>query len=82
MNSKVRTDDKGIFIRVDDTKFRPGKVNGYDHVHDMTDGALKVGDPVRVFHRAGTPLCRVTLPNGKVLVWANDYLLDLMGISC
>lgn len=75
--TKVRSDDKGIYVRTDGKVFRPGEINGYSHAYIMNDGGLSAGDPVKAHHMAGTPLCKITLANDIIIVWGTEYLLSL-----
>lgn len=71
--SLVRKDDKGIFIVTDGTRFRPGSITGYAHAYDMSDGGLVAGNHVRARHMNQTSMARLTLSDGRKLVWASDW---------
>ena len=57
--SPVRSDDHGLFIITNGSRYRPGAVAGYDHAYRMDDGGLKVGDRVLVRNVPQTPLCKI-----------------------
>jgi hypothetical protein len=67
--SLIRQDALGLFVIAGGYKARPGPVRGYDHAYDMSDGGLKAGDRPVARHIAGTPLIRITLADGRKLVW-------------
>lgn len=75
---KIRKDDRGLYITGRDGKdhYRPGDINGYSHVHDMSDGGLKAGDNPRTRHVSGAPLIMITLPSGDFVWWASTYMHD------
>lgn len=66
--TKVRQDTKGLYVKKDGAKARPGNVVGYDHAFDMSDGGLVVGDFVKTSHPAG-PITYLTLEDGHRLAW-------------
>jgi len=66
--SRVREDERGLYIRLNGHKNRPGAVRGYDHVYDMSDGGLKAGDTVKAYHVTETPLIKINLGHKK-LYW-------------
>lgn len=71
-NTKVRSDENGVFVRTGGHLFRPGSVSGLVRV-DMSDGGLRAGDEVRAGHVGGTTRCKVTTPTGADLHWHTDY---------
>ena len=72
--TKVRRDDKGLYVRAGGYVFRPGPINGYGHAHDMSDAGLAEGTQVKASHFAGTPTGRIRLADGRKLLWADDYM--------
>jgi hypothetical protein len=71
-STKVRADESGLYVRTDGRNFRPGEVTGVA-LADMSDGGLKVGDEVRAAHVATTTRARLTMPDGRILIWHTDY---------
>lgn len=72
--TKVRSDEKGIYVRTNGDVFRPGLICGYAHAHDMSDGGLVQGAEVRVHAVSGTTTCNVRLADGRSLRWGDDYM--------
>lgn len=67
--SLIRQDDQGIYLIANGSTYRPGKVSGYDHVYNMTDGGLKKGDKPIAKHVSQSALVKITLESGKILHW-------------
>jgi len=65
----VREDDKGLYLIAGGHKSRPGPVRGYSHAFDMSDGGLKAGMKVHARHVSQSPYNRITLEDGRKLVW-------------
>lgn len=78
----IRKDDRGLYIQsrwgAGDTNghYRPGNLIGYAPIYRMDDGGLKEGDNPKTAHVDGTPLVKITLPDGVVLYWGTTYELD------
>ena len=70
--SLVREDEKGLYIWLNGGKHRPGKVAGYSHVFDMSDGELEAGNKVKTSVISQTPLIRIQLDDGCKLYWHRD----------
>ena len=89
--TKVREDDRGLYVIAGTYVARPGNVIGCDHCYRMDDAGLKAGDTVRARHIAGTQTTAIRPDKGKVfepveglseyinqekLVWAHESLLN------
>jgi len=72
-HSLVRSDENGLFIKTGGHKFRPGAITGYCHAYRMDDGNLKAGNKVKARHIGGTPLAKLTLEDGTVTRWSEEY---------
>jgi hypothetical protein len=70
--TKVKNDNFGLFVRAGGYIFRPGEVASFVR-GDVTDGGLNAGDEVRAHHIAGTTISKITLVDGRVLYWHNEY---------
>lgn len=68
----VREDEKGIYIQHGGYIWRPGSVNGYEHIYDMHDGGLQKNDRVKPDHREGGPIVKIILDDGTVLHWSSE----------
>jgi hypothetical protein len=71
----VREDEHGLYILINGARSRPGKISGYDHVYDMSDGGLKKGDKVKAYKQNGNQITTITLDGGKKIHWSS-YPLD------
>jgi len=69
--SKIRADEKGIYVIGGGWIARPGNVIGFSHAYRMDSANLVVGDTVKATHSPG-PLVRVKLDDGTVLHWKID----------
>lgn len=65
----IHQDDRGLYIRTNGSKYRPGEISGYSHVHDMSDGELEAGQYVKVRKPSGQPLAFITTPDNRTLAW-------------
>lgn len=71
---KVYEDERGIYVRVNGGRARPGDVNGYDHAYDMSSGNLKADDKVIVRNVNQSILAKVIIPSTqKLLMWTKEY---------
>jgi hypothetical protein len=74
----IRADAEGIYLITNGSRYRPGAVRGYGHNpnNDMSDGGLQAGEHVKVHKIGGSPLCRITLADGRRLVWHTEYRME------
>lgn len=68
-NTLVQEDSKGLYLVAGGYKSRPGPEVGYSHAFDMSDGGLKAGMKVHAHHVSQSPYNRITLADGRKLVW-------------
>lgn len=70
--SKVRQDEKGLYVIAGGYIARPGPVRGYSHAFRMDSAGLVAGDDVKARHWAGTPTTKITLSDGTKLLWGHQ----------
>jgi hypothetical protein len=73
---RVWKDKIGIYIKDrmgEDNHYRPGDVNGWSHAYDQSDGRLQEGMKVKSRHMTGAPGVKITLDDGRVLVWCSEW---------
>jgi hypothetical protein len=75
----VKSDETGIYVVVQEQKYRPGGIPGYDHVHRMDAASLTAGVKVQAKRINYTALTRIYCPDGVELVWGSEYLLSTQG---
>ena len=68
----VRKDGRGLYVITGGYKARPGPRLGYDHAFDMSDGGLCEGMKVKARHVSQMPYTRLTLEDGRKLVWMHE----------
>ena len=68
----VREDGKGLYLVAGGYKCRPGAAVGFSHAFDMSDGGLKPGMKVKARHVSQSPYNRITLEDGRKLVWMHE----------
>ena len=78
----VREDEQGLYVINNGAKRRPGDVAGYAHFRDMSDGGLKKGDKVKLYHVSQTPMCKLVKDDGTELYWSEipDHMREYTGI--
>ena len=68
--ARIRSDDLGLYIKINGTRHRPGAVADYAYSCDMSRGGLRAGDTVEARHVSQSPLCRIVLSD-RILYWAS-----------
>ena len=71
--SKIRSDDRSIYLITNGTIYRPGPIIGFDHAYEMGDGDLKEGEKVKARAMSGSQICKIRLDDGRIIHWGSDY---------
>ena len=71
----IRADEAGLFIKVGPDRYRPGGINGIDHVHRMDAADIQAGQSLKASNRlvGGMPVMIITTAAGATVVWGTEY---------
>lgn len=75
----IRSDEAGLFIKVGPERYRPGGVNGLDHVHRMDAADVEPGQHLKATQRlaGGLPVLRIITAAGITVLWSTEYVLKM-----